>query len=72
MSDEIKTGTVKFFNASKGFGFIKVGENEKDIFVHFSNIKGDGYKTLEEGDAVRFRVIDGPKGLQAEDVERVS
>ena len=49
------TGTVKFFNAEKGYGFISL-EGQKDVFVHYSNIQGDGYKTLEEGQAVEFDV----------------
>ncbi|MGB3368218.1 MAG: cold shock domain-containing protein [Acidaminobacteraceae bacterium] len=60
-------GTVKWFNAEKGFGFIEA-ENGKDIFVHFSQINKDGYKTLEEGEKVAFEVTDGAKGPQAENV----
>jgi CspA family cold shock protein len=60
-------GTVKWFNAEKGFGFI-TGEDEKDVFVHFSQIKSDGYKSLEEGQKVSFDVTKGPKGPQAENV----
>lgn len=60
-------GTVKWFNAEKGFGFIEA-ENGKDIFVHFSQINKDGYKTLEEGERVTFDVTDGAKGPQAENV----
>ena len=60
-------GTVKWFNASKGFGFIKRQSGE-DVFVHFSAIQGDGYKTLNEGQAVEFEVTRGPKGLQAANV----
>ncbi len=62
-------GTVKWFNASKGYGFIG-RESGEDVFVHFSAIQGDGYKSLEEGEKVSFDVIKGPKGLQAENVER--
>ena len=60
-------GTVKWFNASKGFGFIQRQSGE-DIFVHFSAIMAEGYKTLNEGQAVEFEVISGPKGLQASNV----
>ena len=60
-------GTVKWFNASKGFGFIQRQTGE-DVFVHFSAIQGDGYKSLNEGQAVEFDVAKGPKGLQAANV----
>lgn len=60
-------GTVKWFNGEKGFGFI-TGEDGKDVFVHFSQIKTDGYKSLEEGQEVSFDAVKGPKGLQAENV----
>lgn len=59
----MKTGVVKWFNNEKGFGFISV-EGEGDVFVHFSAITGDGYKTLEEGQSVEFEVVDGAKGLK--------
>lgn len=62
------TGKVKWFNAEKGFGFIE-GEDGKDVFVHFSAITMDGYKTLDEGVAVEFDVIEGVKGPQAVDVK---
>ena len=61
-------GQVKWFNAEKGFGFIE-GEDGKDVFVHFSAITMDGYKTLDEGVAVEFDVIEGAKGPQAVDVK---
>jgi CspA family cold shock protein len=64
------TGTVKWFNTEKGFGFIKQ-EGGEDLFVHFSAIQSDGFKTLEEGQAVEFEVVEGPKGLQAEKVRLV-
>jgi len=64
-----ENGTVKWFNAAKGYGFIK-RESGEDVFVHYSAIQGDGYRTLEEGAAVSFEVRKGPKGLQAENVER--
>ncbi len=62
------TGTVKWFNDSKGFGFIAPDDGSEDVFVHFSSIKGDGFKTLAEGQRVRFEVTKGGKGLQAVDV----
>ena len=60
-------GTVKWFNAEKGFGFI-TGEDGNDVFVHFSQINKDGFKTLEEGQKVTFDVVEGQKGLQAANV----
>ena len=60
-------GTVKWFNASKGYGFIQRQSGE-DVFVHFSAIQSDGYKSLNEGQAVEFEVTRGPKGLQAANV----
>ncbi len=66
-----ETGTVKWFNNTKGYGFIAREEGE-DVFVHFSSISGDGYRSLEEGQSVEFIVTDGKKGLQAEDVTVVS
>ena len=60
-------GTVKWFNAEKGFGFI-TGEDGKDVFAHFSQIEKDGFKTLEEGAEVEFNVVEGQKGLQAENI----
>lgn len=63
-------GVVKWFNASKGFGFIQRQSGE-DVFVHFSAVQMDGYKSLNEGDLVEFEVRQGPKGLQAENVTKV-
>ncbi len=60
-------GTVKWFNNAKGFGFIEQ-EDGPDVFVHFSAIEMDGYRTLNEGDTVQFEMIEGPKGLQAQKV----
>jgi CspA family cold shock protein len=60
-------GTVKWFNASKGFGFIR-RESGEDVFVHFSAIQGEGYRSLNDGQAVSFDVVSGPKGLQAANV----
>lgn len=62
-----ETGVVKWFNAAKGYGFIQ-RENGEDVFVHFSAIQMNGYRTLDEGARVSFLVKQGPKGLQAEDV----
>jgi cold shock protein len=67
MSSFVAQGTVKFFNAEKGFGFIS-REQDSDIFVHFSSIQGDGYKTLEEGQRVEFDVAPGRKGPEAQNV----
>ena len=66
----MEKGTVKWFNAAKGYGFISRPGNE-DVFVHFKAIVGEGYKTLNEGDQVEFEVEKGPKGLQAVRVSRV-
>ena len=63
------TGTVKWFNESKGFGFISPEDGGKDVFVHFSAIQADGFRTLAEGQAVTFDVEDGPKGPQASNVQ---
>ncbi len=62
-------GTVKWFNDAKGFGFIEQ-ESGEDVFVHFSAIQGDGFKSLGEGDAVEFEITQGPKGLQAANVTK--
>jgi CspA family cold shock protein len=63
-------GNVKWFNATKGYGFISQ-EGGKDVFVHFSAIQGDGFKTLDEGQEVEFEVTDGPKGPQAVNVTKL-
>ncbi len=63
------TGTVKWFNESKGFGFISPSDGSKDVFVHFSSIASDGFRTLAEGQQVTFDVEDGPKGPQATNVK---
>ena len=65
-----QSGSVKWFNAGKGYGFITTG-NSDDVFVHFKAILGEGYKSLNEGDAVEFDVEQGPKGLQAANVSVV-
>lgn len=64
------TGLVKWFNDSKGYGFIQADGNERDIFVHYTAIQGDGFKTLTEGQKVEFDLIDGPKGPQAANVAK--
>lgn len=66
----MKQGTVKWFNAEKGFGFIEV-EGENDVFVHFSSINQDGYKSLEEGQSVEFEVVEGDRGPQAANVVKL-
>ena len=69
MSDK-EQGTVKWFNAAKGYGFIR-RETGEDVFVHFSAMQDSGYRTLDEGQAVEFEVVKGPKGLQAANVTRL-
>ena len=66
----METGTVKWFNRTKGFGFIEREEGD-DVFVHYSTIEGEGFKVLYEGDQVEFEVTDGPKGPQAANVKKV-
>jgi CspA family cold shock protein len=63
------TGTVKWFNDSKGFGFIAPSDGSKDVFVHFSAIASDGFRSLVEGQEVTFEIEDGPKGPQALNVQ---
>ena len=65
-------GTVKWFSDQKGYGFITSEEDQTEVFVHFSAIQGDGFKTLHENDQVEFEVVDGPKGKQATNVTKVS
>ncbi|MDO4238889.1 cold-shock protein [Micrococcus sp.] len=64
-------GTVKWFNAEKGFGFIAPEDGSADVFVHFSAIQGSGFKELQENDRVEFETQQGPKGLQAADVTKI-
>ncbi len=66
---ERETGTVKWFNDSKGYGFIQRDQGE-DVFVHFRALRGEGYRSLKEGQRVEFTVAQGKKGLQAEDVSK--
>ncbi len=65
-------GKVKWFNAAKGFGFIQVEGQERDIFVHHTAIKADGFRTLNEGEEVTFELVQGPKGPKADDVHRAT
>lgn len=65
------TGTVKWFNEKKGFGFIVPEGEDRDVFVHYSEIKGEGFKTLTEGDKVQFEIFEGDKGVRAKDVVRM-
>ena len=66
-----ETGTVKWFNGAKGYGFIQRSSGE-DVFVHFSAIQANGYRTLNEGETVEFELMEGPKGLQAANVMRAA
>lgn len=67
----MNTGTVKWFNSEKGFGFISQADGD-DVFVHFSAIQGEGFKTLEEGQKVSFDITEGPRGKQAENVAKLA
>ncbi len=64
-------GTVKWFNEQKGYGFITPDDGSKDCFVHHTSIKGEGFKTLQEGDKVEFEITEGEKGPQASNVEKI-
>lgn len=66
------SGTVKWFNNDKGYGFITPEDGGKDVFVHHSAIEGDGYKSLREGESVQFDIVSGPKGNQAANVKKNS
>ena len=65
-------GTVKWFSDQKGYGFVTPEDGSKDVFVHFSAITGDGFKSLKEGQAVEFEITQGPKGPQASNVTKVN
>ncbi len=66
------SGTVKWFNAEKGYGFLSLDDQEGDVFVHWSAIQTDGYKSLQEGQRVEFNIVQGPKGAQADTVVPLS
>ncbi|MFW2331043.1 MAG: cold-shock protein [Nitrospinota bacterium] len=67
----MRQGKVKWFSNAKGYGFIREDGKEEDVFVHYTSIAEDGYKTLEDGDAVTFDIVQGPKGLHAKDVAKL-
>lgn len=68
----VSVGKVKWFNSKKGYGFIKANDGDQDIFVHYTSIKGEGFKSLAEGEDVQFELTQGPKGLQAQNVLKLS
>ena len=70
--ETMATGVVKWFNNAKGYGFVKPDALEKDVFVHFSAIEMEGYRTLKEGQKVEFDIDEGPKGLHAANLHRMS
>ncbi len=63
-------GTVKWFNDAKGYGFLRMDDREEDIFVHYSAVQAEGFRSLTEGEVVEFDLIEGPKGMKAENVVR--
>lgn len=67
---ERKTGTIKWFDEDKGYGFIEPDEGDEDVFVHFSELNQEGFKTVDEDDRVEFDVEQGPKGLKATNVDQ--
>ena len=68
----VNVGKVKWFNSKKGYGFIRLNDGDQDIFVHYSSIKGEGFKSLTEGEEVQFELAEGPKGLQAQNVLKLN
>jgi CspA family cold shock protein len=72
MAEDRQIGTVKWFSNSKGYGFIEREGQQGDIFVHYSGIRGDGYRTLDKGTKVEFNIVEGTKGLQAQDVVMIT
>lgn len=68
--EEVMQGTVKWFNAKRGYGFI-VGENGKDIFIHFTDIQAEGFKTLNDGDIVEYELVNAEKGLKAVNIKKI-
>lgn len=68
---ERKTGTIKWFDEDKGYGFIEPDEGSEDVFLHFSELNQEGFKTIEEDERVEFEVEQGPKGLKATNVDRL-
>ena len=70
MVTQLPEGNVKWFNDAKGYGFIRQEGDNRDVFVHYSAISGEGFKSLKEGEKVNFEVVQGPKGLQASNVLR--
>ena len=68
----VSVGKVKWFNSKKGYGFIRLNDGDQDIFVHYTSIKGEGFKSLTEGEEVQFELAEGPKGLQAQNVLRLN
>lgn len=70
MVTQLPEGNVKWFNDAKGYGFIRQDGDDRDVFVHYSAINGEGFKTLKEGERVTFELVQGPKGLQAANVMR--
>ncbi|MCS6964117.1 cold-shock protein [Thermoflexus sp.] len=72
MAGQRVKGTVRWFNRTKGYGFIRPDEGDRDVFVHYSAIVGQGFRNLEEGERVEFTIRETPKGLQAEQVVRLS
>jgi CspA family cold shock protein len=68
----ISNGKVKWFNSKKGYGFIRTNDGDHDIFVHYTSIKGEGFRSLAEGEEVQFELTQGPKGLQAQNVLKLN